>query len=301
MKNKILKILSLCILFNSTAQAVSVVYNLFVVQTTAQVPGINLRPSAGGITIFNEAIKRYDGSHDTVSGELNSIFTRIGPWYVKADFAFAHLTAKNCCDNINFKKTQTDDLVFTGGYNYQLSKRTNLVFSALLGMPTHNDMSLIQPIQFGTGHVGLGVRFDTVIKYRDKHTFTSIGRYVRYFPRHTCDIFGNHFKYNIGNLIDVYFSNKTEWGHHTLEVGYDGTFDFGATICPKQPLCVAQTILKESTLVANHLFTDYTYAFLIRSHASVVTIGFAYSHDSKPPVVGHKRNIGTWVTWGINF
>ncbi len=102
-------------------------------------------------------------------------------WFIRLDFAVAHLKRRSeILSNLDQSRTQTDDLLFSGGYGFSTSERSRFSLSGLLGVPTHKPLDL--PIlQFGSGHVGMGVQLDNNYKYWSINTLRSAARYIHFF------------------------------------------------------------------------------------------------------------------------
>lgn len=289
-----------CMIMGQCAGTVSFVYNLRIAEITKR-QAFDQQGTQGNFleaTILIDQIrKKYDGSHQNAFGGLESFIYLSENMYCRFDWAVGHV--RDSLGDYHFSRTQTDDILCMGGYSHSISKRTRFTLSGLLGIPTHKETSFVG-IQFGTGHVGTGLQLDNAFIYSDdnNHSLRSAVRFVRFFPRMTTipALMGQKFKFNLGNLIDLYLAHHSKFGHHRFEFGYNPSFLFGASIKPVIP-----EIINETTYIRSNFYVSYLYYYLVANHPAgfITAISYGFDHISK--VFGLKRLITLWGGWGINF
>jgi hypothetical protein len=302
MKTSLCKVILVnCMFYFTEIYGISLVYNLRIAEITKR-QALEIKdeqPSIAGVILLGQFRKQYDGTRQTIGSGLATLIHAPQSLYVRVDFAGAYVSEKT---NISyFSRTQTDDLLFTTGYTHQVSTRTKITISGLLGIPTHRDLSL-EGIQFGTGHVSIGLQIDSSLTYLSdhrNHALMAAARYVRFFPRTAylkTNNGNNRFDFDIGNLVDILIAHTSRWGNHGVEVGYGLTDAFGAHIDPPLDNVAAKTNFLRSSFYGN-----YKYLFLIGKLPSVIGATFSYGFDHTPKEFGNKRIITAWVGWAINF
>ncbi|MGC2310848.1 MAG: hypothetical protein WA432_04465 [Candidatus Babeliaceae bacterium] len=291
-----------CFGLSKLYSSVSIVYNLRISETTKrqrleQQFGY---PFIAVVTLFDQWRNIKDGTHDNIGGGLGTFLYSTKSFYIRADFAAAHARESNKALDLRFSRTQTDDLLFSGGYSRVLNKRTKMTLSGILGIPTHKDLSP-EGIQFGTGHVGLGVQLDGSFVYsaNQKQILMAATRYIHFFPRTIVFDINNQnerFDFHVGNLIDLFIANLSNWGRHRLEIGYNPSFLFGAKIYP-----AFDEVVQQTNFIRSSFYSSYKYGFLIYRLPSAVTLGISYGFDHIPKKFGNKYIVTLWASWGLNF
>lgn len=229
-------------------------------------------------------------------------------YYLKVDSAAGRVNStiigENSC--LKISRTQTDDILFTGGFGHSAGKHARFAYSALFGVPTHRNY-ILEFSQFGIGHIGLGGQIDGSYNYSQNGTHTIFGamRLIHFFGRaievkdsclkplyaHTC--------YNLkpGNVADLFISHQTVWNkRNRFEFGYDATFGFGASICP--------TIVNfggTATLIRNSFFGAYSRLIPIHERPTGIIVAFSGGFDSKPKLLGNSYFLTIWGLWGFAF
>lgn len=233
----------------------------------------------GAVTPFDRYAKNAQGGHNNTAGALGTLLYHKNHVYARIDTAVANIIdrqTKN--DPYPSNRTQTDDIIFTFGKGWVPQPRFRITASGLVGFPTHKDVGLFRD-QFGTGHFGLGVQLDTAYNYSPKkhHSFLASARYVRFMPANAClkaPTFSQKFRVGLGNLVDLYFANYSNYGKHQFELSYNPTFFFGATFCPFNA-----DLERAFHFIRSSFTIDYQYGFLIGSHPSATIFVFSYSFD----------------------
>jgi hypothetical protein len=258
-----------------------------------------MRHNLSAITAFGQFRQRYDDTRQTVGGGLG-IYTYLHrPWYFKIDAAAAKV-AEKLVDGTYRARTQTDDILFSGGYIVPIGERFKVALSGLFGVPTHKSFAL-EGIQFGTGHVGIGAQADGSYAYSSNFNHTIIGaaRIVHFFPRNTAVRAGlqcRTFDVHPGNAVDIYISHKSTWQQHNVEVGYNPIFSLGAFAVPS-----IQEIADNAHAIRNNFFGNYRFTFLLANHLNAILAGISYGFDKRTTDIGIRRGITIWAGWGINF
>jgi hypothetical protein len=291
------------ILFSSSelfsTGTITLVYNLRIAETTKNQFQIfkEWRPSIATLTLFTQFRETYNHIHQFTGGGLGTYIFATDTFYARVNAAVgnAHETDP---DGISSSRTSTDDILFTAGYGHALNDRTKVTFSAHLGIPTHKDGSL-EYLQLGTGHFGAGAQVDGSLKFADTQALMAAIRFIHFFPRTANLVLGTtteHFKFNIGDAVDLFLTYQGNWDRHQLEIGYNPTFLFSASIHPLAPL-----IIKETEFIASSFYASYRYGFMLCNLPSAIIIGASYGFDHTPKIYGYKYIVTTWLSWGIKF
>jgi hypothetical protein len=279
-----------------------VVYNLRIAETSrrqAQEEKFK-KPSIFAVGLVNQWNRLRDNSQEDYTSGLATINYSTKSAYIHADIAVGNVRQKT--KSHSFSRTQMDDILITGGYGFKLNHRSRITFSGLLGIPTHKDLSP-EGLQFGTGHVGVGLQMDGSFFYSPHYNnaILAAARYIHFFPRTievpiplTTQI--QKVDYNIGNAIDLFISHFTKWHRNRFEFGYNPTFIFGATSCP-----FIATLIEQSKLIRSNFFGNYRRLFRLGNHPSGVGVGLSYGFDHSHKEFASKRVITAWIGWGINF
>ncbi|MDR3549810.1 MAG: hypothetical protein P4L31_00205 [Candidatus Babeliales bacterium] len=280
--------------------AISMVYNLRIAETTKRQSAEEMfnKLSTPVLTLFEQWRKKGPDTHEFIGGGLASYIALLNPFYFRVDFAVAHASQKST--DLFFARTQTDDLLISAGYDYSLSALTRFTFSGLLGIPTHKD-GVLQGVQFGYGHVGIGGQLDgsfTFAHHMDQSIRSAV-RYIRFVPRGITDCVENqqlHYTFNVGNLMDLFVAWHDKVGNSRWECGYNPSFLFGAKITPDDSL-----FIKANNYIRNSFYGNYKYCFLINHIANAVQATASYGFDIRPKIVGRSQIINIWGSWIVNF
>jgi hypothetical protein len=312
MKKKLLTIgYCFTMLSSLPLQSVSLVYNLRIAQTTRrqaqqQAAQPSQRHSIFSATLVDQFYKLHDDTRQNVTGGIGTYNYATKDYYFRVIGAAGHVKSKRFDElvdrEVTFARTQTDDILFSGGYNYRISDRATVTFSGLLGLPTHKDRGL-EGIQMGTGHVGLGGQFDGAFAYAAHdttvHSIMTAARLVHFFPRKAGLAVNEQplsFDVELGNIGDLLIAHYSRWGRHAFEIGYNPGFAFGAKINPPIP-----ELSSSGVLVRSSFYAAYLYGFLIKDMLSAINFGLSYSFDHNSRPLARKYIVSLWVTWGINF
>jgi hypothetical protein len=278
-------ILLFTLLLPLSAYSLTLVYNLRIAEATKRqkTPGDQRYPSIASFTLVDHASERRDGTHYNYIGGLATYYYATESLHAEIDTAAAHVCQKK--DGASFSRTQFDDILFSGGWSVSLNERSRATVTGMIGIPTHKDLSP-EGVQFGTGHGGVGIQLDGSFFYsKNYHHFIAIaGRYLRFFPRTIHILINDHatpFRFNIGNVVDLFISHSSNWERHHVEVGYNPTFLFEASIYPSLALITEQT-----NYIRSSFFGSYRYLFLVGKHASGISTGLSYGFDHIPSTFG---------------
>lgn len=280
--------------------AVSLVYNLRIAETTKrQISEDPFDVSTAIVTLFDQWRKRGQDKYEFLSGGMISYLALLEPFYVRIDVAAAYANEKT---PIRFySRSQTDDLLISGGYNYRLNKQAAFTFSALLGIPTHKD-GILQGIEFGYGHVGIGAQIDGafVFAHHDKNSIRTAVRCVKFLTRtieQWKDEQWKHYSFSNGNLIDVFIAYNRKLANHRLECGYNPNFLCGGKVShnPKP------YFLNANNFIRNNFYGNYKYRFTTNGVSQAVQLSLSYGFDVRPKLYGRSHIISTWGSWIVNF
>ncbi len=288
-----------CCVVLSTEGSISIVYNLRVAETSKKFyleP--TSKPSLGTVTLFGTFRKKYNGVTHHCGGGLFTLVYAPPSFFLRVDGAVGRVGSNT--NGVHFSRTQTDDLLFSGGYSPKISDRTRLTFSGLLGFPTHKDTSL-QFVQFGYGHYALGAQIDGSFAYTSNrnHLLRYAGRLIHFFPRKVVIPVNaqlERFNYGVGNLADLFIALHSKKEKHSMEAGYDASFFFNAQISP-----AFDDAVKKTNYIRNSFYGIYKYRFLMGKKNCMVGVALSYGFEPTPKVSGNKRLITTWGSLSINF
>lgn len=274
--------------------AVSIVYNFRIAQITKQPLTENQNTERRVIILpFDQFQKKHYGLFQNFAGGLGAFIYNTESFYARADFAFSFI--KETFDHMTtYTGTQTDDLLFTAGYNFKHDNNT-VTLSGLFGVPTHQIVAL-KHVPFGYSQVGLGAQVDGSINLGNERAILYGGRYIYFVPRHAKDDVGNTYKYSIGQTVDLLAAYKKNWPVHGIEFGYTARFFFGAAVHPH-----FDDEVKKLNYIRSNFYTVYKYRFFIHEHPQRLLFNISYGFDHKPHYYGNKYIVTFWGSWNINF
>jgi hypothetical protein len=299
---KILLLIPLAICFIPSAHAIiTEVYNLRISETTKRAAFEHdyEAPWLMTGTQANTFRKKYNGiKHGAVAG-LGTVSYTLPHFYWRFDIAGGQVRSND--HGVHFARNQLDDFLFSMGFSKAIGNTIKLTATGLLGIPLHPDTSLLH-IQFGYGHVGLGVQGDGsfIISSNRRHSVRSAARYIRFLKRTVCALNDDDeissFRYTFGNLIDLLIAYHYNTPHYRLEVGYDQTFLCGAHITPFLASAIEQT-----NYIRSDFYTSYKRRFMVREYHNAITIAVSAGFDAKPKIYGNKYLATFWAAWEFNY
>lgn len=297
--------ITLCAL--TSLNPVSIVYNMRIAEISKRqqlTPNMK-RHNVLAQTSFGQWRELKNGFKQSVYGAIASYIRSAESFYFKVDGAVGRV--KNNVLIRTVKRTQTDDILFTGGYSHAVGEYARFTYSGLFGIPTHRDF-ILDLAQFGTGHVGIGGQFDTSYAYvADRSNVLLFAtRLVHFFPRNI----SSHDpclqplyqcrEYNLspGNIVDVYVAHQTNWGtKNRLEFGYDASFlGLNADIKP-EIIDFSGSLL----YIRNSFFGAYSRRIPVRSTQIGIIAGLSGGFDSRPCIVGNRYMLTAWFLIGFLF
>ena len=299
MNIKLLKLLAIsCCIFTTRVDSASFVYNMRVAEITRRqaINSTYTDPSILTLTTIDQLFMQYDCQLDNAIGELATYLYLRKRFYFRLDCAVGHVQS-----NIlgkKFSRNQTDDILLTLGYSKIFSPKTKMTLSMLFGFPTHND-TLLQGVEFGTGHNGFGLQLDGSFLLSDKKNQSILAavRYIRFLPAAAfLAVNGQCVRWqaDIGNLVDLIAGYNYRFGTNEVEVGYDASFLFGASICP-----AIEGLPSHINYIRSNFYGAYKHLFLREKNPQGIIVALSYGFDNKPKI--YKHIITLWATWGINF
>lgn len=281
--------------------AISVVYNFRIAQITKR----SIHELATGRNntfiglFFEEYLKNYDGDYQNYLAGFGSYIRSFSPSYFRVDFAASYYKAVS--DKITiFSGTKTGDLLLSGGRSFLPNQNIRLTLSGLFGIPTHKIYTLQYP-DFGYNQIGIGAQIDGSYKLTrsSEQVFSDLlfgARYVYFVPRTALNSLDEKFTFTIGNIADLLFSYRKNWGNPGFELGYDVRFNFGADIDP-----ALDDVVKKTNYIKHNFYLVYSYRFVKNDILNQLLWYIAYSFDSSPKLYGNKNIITFWTSWGISF
>lgn len=291
-----------CSLIFNLYPASTLVYNLRIAETTTtrRFEEFGNLPWVAAITTVGQFRQSRADVNQALGGALATMSYAQKKWFVRLDFAAAHVRLKSQnFPSLDQSRTQTDDLLLSGGYGFSSSERSQFSLSGLLGIPTHKPLDL-PLVQFGSGHVGLGVQLDNNYKYWSINSLRSAARYIHFFQKQqtTLDLLSpTIFDFTYGNAVDLYVAHRTNWKQkHMFDFGYNPTFFFGAHVEPD-----VEEVNDELNFIRSNFFATYRRYFLIKGRPSGITCGISTGFDHIPKRTGLKNMVTFWASWGIAF
>lgn len=278
--------------------ATSLVYNLRIGQVTKQFTTENTNKRNRAVSfvglLFDQYFKQHLLAQNYVGGFFSGIYD-FEPYYVRTDFAVSQVN--QTADHVRSSfGTETDDLLFTLGRNFFPNDKAVVTLSGLFGVPTHKNTTL-QHMGFGVAQVGMGLQLDGSYIIKDPHTLLYGSRYLYFVPRNAADIYGNLYRYSIGNVVDLLLAYKYNWPTHGLEGGYTFRADCGASIAP-----YVDEAVKATNYTLNSLYFIYKYRFKTGriSHRFLANISSSLGNTAQD---NHSffMVMTVWVSWGIRF
>lgn len=300
---KIIMLVIICSSLIIDLQAAStIVYNLRIAETTTsrRFEEFGDLPWVASTTLVGQFRQSHADTNQALAGTLATLSYAKKNWFIRLDFAAAHVRLHSSLfPTLDQSRTQTDDLLFSGGYGFSWGERSRFSLSGLLGIPTHKPLDL-PLVQFGSGHVGLGIQLDNNFKYCNISSLRSAARYIHFFQKQctSLEIFNPAtFEFSYGNAVDLYVAHRTLWKQkHMFDFGYNPTFFFGAHLEPE-----VEEIKDELNFIRSNFFAAYRRYFLIKGHPSGVTFGLSSGFDHVPKRTGLKNIVTFWGSWGIAF
>jgi hypothetical protein len=299
--------IAIVLLMSNTLFPVTIVYNMRIAEITKrqQLMPNTKKHNILGTTSFGQWRELKNGFKQSAYGQIGTYIRSSKSFYLKIDGAVGRV--KNNVITNTFKRTQTDDILFTGGYSHQIGSYGRLTYSGLFGIPTHRDF-ILELAQFGTGHVGIGGQFDASYAYmKDRsNVLFAAARIIHFFPRkvsshdpclkslYQC----REYNLKLGNLADLYVAHQTNWAKvNRIEFGYDASFvGFGSAIKPTIPDFAGTLIV-----IRNSFFGAYSRLIPSEKMPMGIITGLAGGFDSRPKIVGNRYMLTAWFLWGILF
>lgn len=277
--------------------AISMVYNFRIAQITRQpIDPQTPRPHSVIALPFLQWRKKYDDIKQNFIGALGSYINRFGNAYFRIDGAVSHIHEKSAENVTTFKGTETDDLLFTVGYEFIKQKQATMTFSVLTGIPTHR-LYRLQHIDFGYSLVGLGMQLDGSTQLGATQGLLFGGRYIRFFPRCGLDTGCESHTFNLGNIGDILVAYRNNWDKkHGVECGYTFRARFGAHCFPPD-----DEIIPKTNYLRSNFYAVYKYRFLIREAANRIMFYTSYGFDHYSKIYGNKYIVTAWASWQVSF
>lgn len=279
----------------SLFSSISIVYNIKIAETTKRQPfeKNGTHPSTIAVTPFDQYRNKYSGARQNYGGSMFSYIYSPEGYFARVDFAVAQVNT----DHGTFVKTETDDLVCSGGYSFAAHDRAKFTISGLFGVPTHKDRSITEA-QFGFAHIGLGAQFDGSLifsKHNPDHSLRFAVRGIEFFNR-KIKVDSYSFNFTYGTLVDLYLALHINNGNNRVDFGYNPTFLVASSIKP-----FLQDAVKQTEFKRNSFFGVYKHRFSFKKHPSAAVIALSYGFDLEPLDFGNKRIITIWGMWSIAF
>lgn len=299
MKHKIFRLflitlsLTYCNLF-----AVSMVYNFRIAQITKRFQFGNEGDKHWTLLglFFDQWRKKPERLFQTFVGGFGSLIYGYESFYFRMDSAFSRITQKQKHTK-PFCDVETDDILFSFGYNF-LKNKSNLGTATLLtGVPTHQILRL-KHVDFGYGQYSIGAQIDASHSFFSDYRYIFLYgfRYIKFFSRCAIDNTNKKHNFSIGNMVDIFIANKNNWEPHSLEYGYTAKFRIGAKVYPK-----FDEIIEKTNYIRSNFYAVYRYKFMIKDVSNKILVNLSYGFDHLPKKFGNKYIIMFWASWNVHF
>ncbi len=296
----------ICLLFFCMFQyaslfGISMVYNFRIAEVTKQPileksskQNHNNQNNRAIALLFDQYIKKYDGTKQNYAGGLASYGYDFVPYYFRIDCAVSHIHEK-INNTTPFSGTEMDDLLSTVGRNFIISNNASLSLSGLFGVPTHKVYRLLHT-DFGYSQIGTGLQLDGLYSFNHAGDFVYGARYVYFVPRNAWDNLEQKHRFTIGNVADLLVAYKNRWNKHGLELGYTSRFDFSTHVYPK-----LDNIVEKINYTRSNFYLIYKYKFFIKDIPNRFLFNISYGFDHSSKTFGDKDIVTLWASWNINF
>lgn len=296
-KNIVLLALFANLIIYAPIYTLSIVYSFRIAQITRQqiIQETQQKPNALSTVIFDLFQKNhtFDIRENYAGGMLTYNLNFLKKYYLRTDFAVAH-TNQTIKKVPNVDATESDDILFTLGRNFQVTEKSRITLSGLFGIPTHS-VNNLQRVGFGLGQVGLGAQIDGLYKIDRTIDFLWGARYNYFIPRTAFNAQEKAYKFSVGSIADLLVGLQTSNQlSHGLEGGYAARWGFGISAFPIIPK------IDDLNYMRNNFYFVYKYGFLTKDAAHRLLLNISYGFDAKPKLYGYKA-ITILMGWGIAF
>lgn len=244
--------------------------------------------------LFNQYRKKYNGVQQNFLGGLNSYIYDFKPYYARIDGAVSYVQER-IDHKTTFSGTQTDDILFTVGRNFEINKRALFTLSGLFGIPTHPVYQL-KHSDFGSGQVGAGLQLDGSYKFTHNNSLILGSRYLYFIPRHAYD--NLHLKYKLpgSNVIDILLAYRHIQKNHGIQLGYS----WGALFSSNNSSNFNKKFGNLNSM-RNSFYSVYGYRFFINNTSNNALFNISYGFDQMSKPYGNKIILSFWAAWNISF
>ncbi len=309
----LIKSLFVSLLFQSSLQAVTLVYNMRIrrafnfsglpeqkrtVWPISVVPIFYGRNSHGVIDIQNNTTV---DEKRRVGGALFNV--RCAPnkhWFFEATTGLE-------TDHGSFKgkhgftasRTGLDDLVFSGGYRYFAGKNGQLVAYGVAGLPLRRKIDqhdLFTPLvgsRLYTLGIGCEASYSMVNEVHYSCDAIFQGRFLHSFNRSWAPILPEGSKIQPGNTSDLFFILQMRYKLTVVEIGYDVTFFTNqAIILPKETINSSTQVRHSGVATISHGWLKTPIG-----KPCILSFGITASHSKR----FDSNIISAWLTGTIVF
>lgn len=275
---------------------ISMVYNFRLAQITKQpiFEEVNHNNYNLVALFFDQFLKKHNGTHQNFLGGLGSFIYDFGLNYFRTDVAISSIKERRN-HKTTFSSVEADDVLFTLGRNFIRNKQNVLTLSVLFGVPTHKIFRLVHP-EFGHSQFGTGAQLDGSCKLNSISAIAYGARYIHFVPRSAKNHTNQKYTFSIGNIADLLFASKNNWGMHGFEAGYTSRFQFGSSIFPH-----INDVVKNTNYIRSNFYMVYKYRFLINKVQNRLLFYVAYGFDHNSNKFSNKYIITLWTSWNIKF
>ena len=213
-------------------------------------------------------------------------------FYARADFAFSYV--KETFDHMTtFTGIQTDDLLFTSGYNFK-QEHGRVTLSGLFGVPTH-DIVALRHVPFGSVKLAWAFKLMVllILKVNERFSMARVIFILSLAMQRMILIINIIYYWANRDLLAAY---KKNWPVHGIEFGYTARFFFAASVQPP-----FDDEVKKLNYIRSNFYTVYKYRFYIHEHPQRLLLNVSYGFDHTPKHFGNKYIVTIWGSWNISF
>ena len=273
--NRLLKVLSLLLCIQRPAAAISLVYNLKIRRSFALHD--LLQTDRKLLWLVSAVPVIYSRKRHVISPQTNNNFhdkSLLGgalfnirclapkDWWAELTTGVERQTTKSC-GTLNQKASRTgcDDIVLTGGKNFNFKKRGQAVLYGLCGFPTRIKVTPQERFDTLVGTRFFGAGFGGELSYNfladGNRALTAIfqTRFVHFFSRNWFPILPCNAKIQPGNITDLFLIMRYREKRNFLEVGYNPTF------FTQQAALLATGKVPSPNFVRNSFYASATHLF----------------------------------------
>ena len=160
---------------------------------------------------------------------------------------------------INAARTGFDDIIFSGGYNFNMGNNAQIVLYGLAGFPTNRKVTLNERFNSLVGTKFFSLGFGTEFSYafvnslKKSLIFIFQTRLLHFFNRSWFPVLPQNAEIQPGNSIDLLFTLNYRHKKNIFEIGYNPTF------LTNSGINLSSTEIRAKTLIRNSFYFSFTH------------------------------------------